>query len=191
MSHELESFSNRFAVLGWGSLIWSPRDLQRAAEWSFGGPHLPVEFTRIADDGRLTLVIDVEHGARCGTWFCPSPLPLTAAIENLAVREGCDVPQIGAVTAGPGASGALDHPLQQRIAEWCRRTGFSGAVWTGLPSTFETRTGIPFSVDAAMTYLGGLRGPTRERAFEYIRRAPTSTDTPLRRAFENRWGRGP
>ncbi|MDP3531967.1 MAG: hypothetical protein Q8S31_01595 [Alphaproteobacteria bacterium] len=46
------------AVLGWGSLIWNPGDLSVYGQFVSGGPTLPVSFTRISQDGRLTLVVD-------------------------------------------------------------------------------------------------------------------------------------
>jgi hypothetical protein len=49
-------------VLAWGSLVWDPGALRLASNWMEGGPVLPIEFSRISDDGRLTLVIDERHG---------------------------------------------------------------------------------------------------------------------------------
>ncbi|MDP3531965.1 MAG: hypothetical protein Q8S31_01585 [Alphaproteobacteria bacterium] len=46
------------AVLGWGSLIWNPGGLNIYGQFVPGGPTLPVSFTRISQDGRLTLVVD-------------------------------------------------------------------------------------------------------------------------------------
>ena len=48
----------KIAVLGWGSLIWNKGNLRLTTNWTDGGPILPIEFSRISDDGRLTLVID-------------------------------------------------------------------------------------------------------------------------------------
>ena len=45
------------ACLGWGSLIWDPKDLPIESGWHTDGPHLPVEFTRVSGGERLTLVI--------------------------------------------------------------------------------------------------------------------------------------
>ncbi len=53
-------------------------------------------------------------------------------------------------------------------------------VWTALPSTFQARTGGSFSVEAARRYLESLRDETRSRALDYIRRAPSTTSTPVR-----------
>ncbi len=51
----------KIAILGWGSLLWQPKDLQfdKGIGWSENGPMLPVEFARISKDGRLTLVIEL------------------------------------------------------------------------------------------------------------------------------------
>ena len=43
--------------LGWGSLIWFPDNLSKKGEWYRDGPCLPVEFARISNNGRLTLVL--------------------------------------------------------------------------------------------------------------------------------------
>jgi hypothetical protein len=52
----------RIAILGWGSLIWKPNGLPMSGDWKRGGPVLPIEFSRVSSDGRLTLVIDEQYG---------------------------------------------------------------------------------------------------------------------------------
>lgn len=49
----------KIAILGWDSLIWDPRSLKYDVNtgWLTDGPKLPIEFARISNDGRLTLVI--------------------------------------------------------------------------------------------------------------------------------------
>lgn len=49
----------KIAILGWGSLIWNPENLNYYTEfgWSKNEPKLPIEFLRISNNGRLTLVI--------------------------------------------------------------------------------------------------------------------------------------
>ena len=177
-----------YVILAWGSLLWSPRTLAMASEWTLIGPTLPIEFSRVARDGRLSLIVDAQHGAACGTWACDSPLSLEEAIANLAEREQCDVRWIGSVDrSGP------DPRLHSRglaagaILNWCEERGVAGALWTAPPSTFRERTGHPFSAEAAILYLDSLRGATRDRAFEYVRKAPPTTVTPVRLAFDERW----
>ena len=48
----------KIAILGWGSLIWNQNGLPVKGQWKKNGPVLPIEFSRVSRDGRLTLVID-------------------------------------------------------------------------------------------------------------------------------------
>lgn len=176
---------NGLAIIAWGSLVWSPRELAATGPWTRSGPALPIEFSRISTDGRLTLVIDEKHGAWCPTWVRRSVLGLGEAVANLATREGC--PSTGVGWADVDGRCSADAAIASRVALWCERSGFRGALWTALRPTFRRTTGRPFSVQAAIGYLEGLRGEQRRRAFEYVRRAPTTTRTPLRAAFESRW----
>jgi hypothetical protein len=38
----------KIAILGWGSLLWDPADLQLATPFEPGGPSLPIEFCRVS-----------------------------------------------------------------------------------------------------------------------------------------------
>ncbi len=85
----------KIAVLGWGSLIWNPRELRISGEWHSDGPLLPVEFARVSQDERLTLVLYPEAEPIQVLWAlsaCPS---LEEAEENLADREGTSRHRIG------------------------------------------------------------------------------------------------
>jgi hypothetical protein len=63
----------KIVILGWGSLIWDPRDLPHQEPWLDDGPKLPLEFSRISKDRRLTLVIDAVNGELCNTLYSYSP----------------------------------------------------------------------------------------------------------------------
>ena len=88
----------KIAILGWGSLLWQPKNLQFDKEtgWSANGPFLPIEFARISKDGRLTLVITPKETKEVKTYFAISSYEtVEEAVLNLAVREGSGRKQIG------------------------------------------------------------------------------------------------
>jgi hypothetical protein len=185
------------AVLAWGSLLWDPRDLQTAAKFVANGPLLPVEFCRVAADGRLTLAIDETFGAVCTTYSAPSPFQsLDVAIENLRSREGCKTEDIGFVE--PASGGQSDVAMQRHpevvatIAAWAASFGYDAAIWTALASNFDEpgKGGEPFSVTAALQYLETLEGQDAAkfaRALAYIRKAPPKVETPVRDEVAKRW----
>jgi hypothetical protein len=186
------------AVLAWGSLVWDPRDLQTAAKFLPDGPSLPIEFCRIAADGRLTLAIDENFGALCKTYSALSGLEnLDAAIENLRAREG--TPNAQAVGfLEPAAERQSDFAMQSHpqvvatIGAWATAKGYDAAIWTALTSNFDEwgKGGEPFSVSAALQYLETLEGddPTKfAAALAYIRKAPLEVETPVREEVAKRW----
>lgn len=178
----------KIAILGWGSLIWNPDGLPHDGRWRMGGPTLPIEFSRISPDGRLTLVVDPDHGPAVVTRWSLSPRDsIEPAVVDLATRERCRPDGIGYLDLGSGAHSRERFPRQKDVDRivrgWGDREGVEAVLWTALPATFEARTGSPFSVQRGLDYLAGLSGPLRETALDYVRNAPREVDTPLRRAF--------
>jgi hypothetical protein len=178
------------AVIAWGSLVWNRGCLHvvqddGAEPWREDGPVLPLEFSRKSKDGRLTLVIDPEHGACCTTlWAWSSCESILDAQKNLREREGTDLRSIGAAERRATA-GAL--PCAAVIQRWLAdHAGVKGVVWTALASNWTTEFGEPFSVERAVRYLKGLSGEEQRAAKEYFERAPASVRTPLRAAVEER-----
>ena len=188
----------KIAVIAWGSLVWAPRTLQATAEFAPNGPLLPIEFCRVSDDGRLTLVIDETFGAVCSTHSAPSALQdLDAAIENLRVREAMThARQVGFVEVASGKQSdvaAQRHPdAVATIAAWALSSGYDAAIWTALASNFDEpdKGGEPFSVSAAIAYLERVKNrdaATFDLALDYIRRAPSQVETPVREDVVRRW----
>ena len=188
----------KIAIIGWGSLVWSPGELRASDGFAANGPLLPIEFCRISDDGRLTLVIDETVGAVSRTCSAPGALDsLDAAIENLRLRENMPSPRsVGFVEVASGEQSdiALErHPdAVATIAAWAQGSGFDAAIWAALASNFEEadRGGEPFSVTAAIRYLERLEERDAVKfaaALDYIRRAPREVETPVRDAVAKRW----
>lgn len=171
--------------LGWGSLIWNPGDLPITGAWRLGGPSLPIEFSRISSNKRLTLVIDAVNGPELGTRFVQSSRQaVEEAVTDLQARE--DMPtaaRIGFVDRCTGRKAGRLPTILQRVEAWAERNAVDAVIWTDLPSNFHEKSGKRFTPETAAAYLQSLAGEQREKAIEYIRRAPPEIDTPARRLF--------
>lgn len=186
----------RIAVLGWGSLLWDLDDLAPHVElpWELrAGPPLPMEFSRISPKRRMGLVLalDPEAGVPCATNAIRTRRgTVAAARDDLAARERAPVERIG--WAGADGNGESRLPaVVETVAAWCAEAGWAGAVWTDLEPNFSTHTGRAFSVRAGIAYLRRLEADGLAEAHRYIRQAPFTTRTPLRRALtRDPWWRG-
>ena len=178
------------AILGWGSLLWQPKDLQFDKEigWSENGPMLPIEFARISKDGRLTLVItkDVKE---VKTYFAISSYESEEeAVLNLAIREGCGREQIGSYDKSK-KNFSKEVFFENNILKWIKNTGIDVVIWTNLGEKWEVKnddgevidTIVP---DERVDYLKNLKNHKRALAEEYIRRTPTQIDTHYRSLIE-------
>lgn len=183
----------RIAILAWGSLVWDRRDLMLAGPFKPDGPSLPLEFSRVSLDRRLTLVIDEDRGTPCTTYVAPSAhLDLDEAIDNLRRRESMPGPD------GIGFIDTLAHTRNETawerhprsivtIESWALRMGYGAVIWTALASNFLDQTGTAFSLDAAIGHLASLQGENLESALRYFRHAPPEIRSPLREAVDRRW----
>ncbi len=158
----------RIAILGWGSLIWDPRGLPYDGHWQKGGPTLPIEFSKISNDGRLTLVIDSQGGQVSTRYAVSSRSTLSDAICDLSVREGTNEDKIGHVATDEAIGTDATKSI---IKAWAIANEFDAVVWTNLKPDFQKKQGN-FSPEAARQYLDGLKGPCLRNAVRYIKRAP-------------------
>lgn len=185
----------RYAVIGWGSLIWDLEILAPHVEgpWRMGeGPRLPMEFARVSPKRKMGLAVclDAVDGVPCRTHAIASRRgSVWRALIDLARRERASPRRIGAVCRATGVRLGSSREIVGRVEEWCGEAGWTGAVWTDLPANFAEMRGEPFSLVAAAEYLRGLRGESLDEAVRYIENAPEDTDTPLRRllAGEDWW----
>jgi hypothetical protein len=167
------------ACLGWGSLIWDPRDLPIRRQWFEDGPLIRVEFARQSDNGRITLVLELAAPEIRSLWAVMDTNDLALAKTQLMAREATKNDKYV-------DTWAQDEPAPDKIAglpAWATAHGMSGVVWTSLPPQFDKKPEPP-TVDQVVGYLDGLEGARRDEAERYIRRAPRQVDTPYRRRIE-------
>ncbi|MGH7824336.1 MAG: hypothetical protein ACREQ7_04065 [Candidatus Binatia bacterium] len=177
------------ACLGWGSLIWDPRDLPIRVRWFEDGPLLPIEFARESGDGRITLVIcDIEYRVRT-YWALLEATDLETAKSDLAAREGIKDRNIehsigywDKSSTNSYGSGAAD------IGGWAQTMNLDIVVWTNLQVGFKTSRGTLPPPSEVLKYLRDLSHAKRRLAEEYVRKAPAQIDTEYRRRIENEFG---
>jgi len=179
----------KIAILGWGSLIWSPQNLNydREFDWNPEGPRLPIEFSRISNDGRLTLVID-KNAEHVQTLYCISKYEkLDEAVLDLTIREKCAKRQIGYCLKEK--ENIIYHPeefkFKKEITEWMHATkDIDAVIWTNLSPKFFDAIGLKLNEANVTNYLQTLPENVKPLAEEYIRKAPNQIDTKLRKIIE-------
>jgi hypothetical protein len=172
------------ACLGWGSLIWDPRELPVEPEWHKDGPLASVEFTRQSSDGRITLVLDPQAVPVTLLWARMAVDDLAAAKEHLRRREQITAKEwsslIGSWKVGdPEPSTIHDLPL------WADSHGIDAVIWTALSPRFPSkRKGQSPSADEVIAHLEILEGARKLDAKRYIELAPSQIDTEYRRRIK-------
>lgn len=184
----------KIACLGWGSLIWNPGELKIQRKWFQDGPILPVEFTRVSRDGRMTLVIDKNKDTRPVRvlWSLMNANDLEEAKESLGDREDTSGNKILSVTVDENVG--TDN-LKLKVQNWLKFKDIEAVIWTGLSWRSEKNkkcfNGKRPNKKQVVDYLSSLEGEERNRAEYYIRKAPKQIDTYYRREIEARFGWAP
>lgn len=173
----------RIACIGWGSLTWDPQELKVEKKWYDDGPILPVEFTRISDDDRVTLVIDHYAAPQMTMWALISTQDLDEAIGSLIEREHTSLKNVHFITI----DGTPQTSIEKVIQEWLLEKRLDAAIWTGLSYSKKTDSKRP-PIDDIIDHLNRLTGEASERAKEYITKAPKQINTEYRREIENSLG---
>lgn len=176
----------RIACLGWGSLIWDPRELPIRRHWFEDGPFGRVEFARKSKDGRITLVLCEQAEFVRLLWAQMDTSDLAAAKEALKDREGL-TGKDWANSIGSWQRGDPEPQFVQGLEAWASSHGVNAVIWTSLGPKFGTNERTP-SEDEVVAYLRGLRGSRREHAERYIRFTPNQIDTVYRRRIESDLG---
>lgn len=176
------------AVLGWGSLIWNPGDLDIEPEWRTDGPELPIEFARVSSGDRLTLVLVEGAPPQPTQWACSRKTKLAEAVEDLRRREGTIATRIGRWT-GVGDSTSKASEIESVIAGWAQERGLDGVVWTALGPRKPDGTSGLASEDERVDYLRDLVATDRAAAArEYFERTPEQIVAPMRQRIREELG---
>ncbi len=181
----------KIACLGWGSLVWDPRELPIQEKWCSDGPILPIEFARQSNDGRLTLVIVPGNETLVRSlWTLFSVAALEEACETLRRRESILEKNIKK-HIGVWPNNNSNESIGIGIGRWANSLELDAVVWTALSPKIITRNGkedrAP-TMDEAIDYIRQLPHEQRRNAEKYVRMAPRQIDTPYRRRFESEFG---
>lgn len=174
------------ACLGWGSLVWDPRQLPIQRRWFEDGPFARVEFSRQSGDGRITLVIDQEAAPLRLFWAQMELSDIQSAREALRDREGITTKEWQRLI-GVWQTGDQSPPSMPHVPAWAAARGVDAAIWTALGPKFRDEDRRP-TVDEVLIYLDGLTGTKRENAERYVRRAPPQIDSLYRKRIESELG---
>jgi hypothetical protein len=173
----------KIACIGWGSLIWRPESLKIQNKWFEDGPILPIEFTRISKNNRVTLIIDAKAKPVRTLWAIMLLSNLEACVESLALREGTSKTNIQMVSI----TDSTKDSISSIIKEWLINNNLDAAIWTSLSFSKKTEYKRP-NINVILKHLESLKGTERANAEEYIRKAPLQVDTEYRREIEARFG---
>jgi hypothetical protein len=183
----------KIAILGWGSLIWNPRDLEIDKTegkngWYDDGPMLPIEFARISQDDRLTLVI-VPGEKKVQTLYAISKFEeIDHAILDLAVREGCGRKSIGFYNKTMDNFEPASFEFKKQIKCWINNKkldeGIDAVIWTNLTEKLKDKNGKEWNKKNIIEYLNSLPSNKFALAEQYVRRTPAAIDTKIRKELE-------
>ena len=170
------------ACLGWGSLVWDPRELPIQRTWFKDGPFVPVEFARQSDDGRITLVLARTASPVRALWAVLDTTEIKVARKGLRERERI-VQKNESKHIDSWSAGQPSPELLPGLPAWAHSRGVHHVVWTALPPKFGDIEQMP-TQEQVVQYLGNRTGAQRYNAERYIRFAPKQIDTAYRRDIE-------
>lgn len=170
----------RIAVLGWGSLVWCPRELPLQSKWHKDGPLVRVEFMRESKCKRITLVLEKSAQPVPSLWAIMDCTALKAAKDALWKRE--NYPKKKDIHDWPKGNSAPE--MIHDLDTWAKEKGIDHVIWTGLGPKFNDKNGDTPTVDQVIEYLKRPIVQERGNAERYIRRTAPQIDTIYRRKIE-------
>lgn len=177
-------------IISWGSLVSDPRTL-KVFGWNNDGPVIPIEFTRVSRDGRLTPVINENVGGLVQTYHAHSRFNnLRQAIDNFIERENIEENRIGIIEPSINRISECcrrHNSTTQIILNWGRQTEYDAILYCALGTRFKDVLDLDYTVENALSYLEELDQTTKLNAIRYLLNIPEQTLTPFMREFRNRF----
>jgi len=172
--------------LGWGSLIWDPRELPVHGSWQRNGPLLPIEFARQSQDDRITLVCVPGFPLVQSLWIRLKSITLDEACEALRERENISRKRIDQDIGVWVRDQLVDNGSYiATIAAWATSLGFDAVIWTNLQPKFRGDDRRIPTIEEVLEHLTNLTEKKREKAEQYIRMTPRQIQTEYRVKIEN------
>lgn len=184
----------KIAFLAWGSLLSTANKKKLSIvgnKFNANGPVIPLELSRISGDGRLTLVIDENAGAKNKAFYAISKHnSVNKAFDELVSVEKVQPNRIGVVDIKNKQTSecATRHSeTTMSIAKWAKSNGIDVVLWSGLGRKFKDKIDVKFSTQAAVNYLNGLPKEERETSLKYIKSLPKNIETPVKNSVLKKW----
>lgn len=177
----------KIAILGWGSLVWNPKLLQYNTTfgWQKDGPMLPLEFSRVSKDFRLTIVLEPTAKLVQSLYAISTNTTIDEAVLNLAVREGSARSAIGYYDKHTNETKPKEFKHIENIKKWLTfHPDIDAVMWTNLNANWKEAGRLKSKKQDRIEHLKALDGPTKAIAEEYIRKAPIQIATNFRQEIE-------
>lgn len=182
----------KIGVLGWGSLIWDKeknemKGFEIKGDWFEDGPLLPIEFARISNDSRLTLVLFPSTKKKVQVlWACLKSNNLENAIQTLVKREETNNKNISFYERESGKFHCCYFTeIIYDIKQWTNEKKLDIVIWTDLKSNFYKVANSIFNEINIIKY---LKSTSSKDVEAYIRKTPRQIKTPMREVIERELG---
>jgi hypothetical protein len=184
--------SMMIGCLTWGSLVWNPGKLPIRGGWQTDGPFLPIEFARLSNHDRITLVILYDHPEYAPSrslWTLLDAESPQKALQMLKKREGATSDR--AIGLWQKGTAEPQHTVDRLIARWAQAIGLDAVVWTKLGPRWvkgkKTVERMP-TKEEILKRIRTWAEPLGTYARLYLQMAPKQIDTPYRRAVFAEFG---
>jgi hypothetical protein len=165
----------KIVYLGFGSLLWNFDELSLSSEWIKSDDlKLPLEYSRISRDGRMTLVIDEINGTYNNIRYAISKnTNVNKAIKNLKIREKTTKQNIGYINRNNGKSRTMHmtDKLKSVITNWMIQNNIDVVIWTNLQPKWINKNNIIEKYDIKNAFRYYYHNFSNKEMIKYIQKS--------------------